>query len=368
MLSEKDLRELIDYRPGHQVISVYLNADPSSGSADAHKLNLRQMLKPFEPDLPADTEAVIRFVDHHYDWSGRSLVLFSCAPTSFFRTYALAVPIRSRTRAHERPYVKPLADLWQSYANCGVALVDQQAARLFHFHLGSLWEEEGTLGEAVRHTKRGGGSQAPGRRGGSTGQTRHAEELADRNLKSAAKFASRFFHEAEARRVMVAGTEANVARFIELLPKKLQSLVIGTFPMEMTASHAQVLERAMVVADQATKEKAFRLVEAVITAAAKGKEGVVRLDDTLEAVHAGRVQTLVVREGFRAFGYRCQGCHYLTTQALPKCPFCGGAFDQIEDAVELAVRKVLEDNGEVEVVRDVPNLERVGSIGGLLRY
>jgi hypothetical protein len=152
MLSEKDLRELIDYHPGHQVLSVYLNADPSSGSADAHKLNLRQMLKPFEPDLPADTEAVIRFVDHHYDWSGRSLVLFSCAPTSFFRTYALAVPIRSRARAHKRPYVKPLADLWHSYANYGVALVDQQAARLFHFHLGSLREEEGTLGEAVRHT------------------------------------------------------------------------------------------------------------------------------------------------------------------------------------------------------------------------
>jgi predicted ATP-dependent serine protease len=67
-------------------------------------------------------------------------------------------------------------------------------------------------------------------------------------------------------------------------------------------------------------------------------------------------------------GYRCQRCSYLTTQTLPKCPFCGGAFDQIEDAVELAVRKVLEDNGEVEIIRDVPNLERAGSIGGLLRY
>jgi peptide subunit release factor 1 (eRF1) len=106
----------------------------------------------------------------------------------------------------------------------------------------------------------------------------------------------------------------------------------------------------------------------VVTAAAKGREGVVNLDRTLAAVNAGQVQTLIVSEGYRAPGYRCRGCGHLTAQALADCPFCGGTFAEIEDAVELAVRRVMEEGGDVEVVRDSPLLERAGRIGGQLRY
>jgi peptide subunit release factor 1 (eRF1) len=368
MLTEQDLRELIAYRPAHPVLSVYLNVDPSADSAEAHKLRLRQMLKGLEAEAPDDTEAVERFVEHEYGWTGRSLAVFSCRQDDFLRSFVFPLAIRSRARRLDRPYVKPLADLLDNYGDYGVALVDKQGARLFHFHLGELDEQEGTLGESVRHTKHGGGSQAPGRRGGTAGQTRYAEEVADRNLKEAARFAARFFQDNRVRRVLIAGTEETVAQFTALLPKKWQSLVMGTFPMDRTAGHAQVLERALALAEDAERKKEGRLVEAIITAAAKGREGVVSLDDTLSAVHAGRVQTLIFREGFRAPGYRCTGCGYLTAQRLKGCPFCGGHFDKIEDAVELAVRRVMADGGEVEVVHDNPELETAGSIGGLLRY
>ncbi len=368
MLTEQDLRELIAYRPEHPVLSVYLNVDPSDGSADAYKLRLRQMLKEMGEGAAPEAEAIERFVEHEYDWSGRSLAIFSDVADGFFRSYSLSVPLRSRARRMDRPYVKPLADLLDNYGNFGVALVDKQGARLFHLHLGELREQEGTLGEAVRHTKRGGGSQAAGRRGGITGQTHAAEEVAERNLKEAARFAARFFQDNRVRRILIGGTDTNVARFTALLPKAWQSLVMGTFPMDMTAGHAQVLEKAMEVALRAERQKEDRLVETVITAAAKGREGVVRLDDTLSAVHAGRVQTLVFREGFRAPGYRCRGCNYVTARALHTCPFCGHLFDEIEDAVELAVRRVMADGGEVEVIRNNPALETAGHIGGLLRY
>jgi peptide chain release factor subunit 1 len=368
MITEQDLQELISYRPGDPVLSVYLNVDPSSGSSDSYKLHLRQMLKNFEENAPKDTETIERYVEHKYDWSGRSLAIFSCAKDNYFRSYSLSLPIRSRTRRLYRPYVKPLADLLNNYGNFGVALVDKQGARLFHFHLGQLQEQKGTMGEAVRHTKRGGGSQALGRRGGTAGQTRYSEEIAERNLKDAARFAAEFLEENRARRVLVGGTEANVARFITMLPKIWQSLVMGTFPIDMTAGHAQVMDKAMSVAMKEEKKKELRLVEAIITAAAKGHEGVVRLDDTLGAVHAGQVQTLVITDGFRAPGYRCTGCDYLSAQALKKCPFCGSSVEEIEDAVEMAVHKVLSDGGEVEVIHNNKKLEKAGRIGALLRY
>jgi hypothetical protein len=319
-------------------------------------------------DLPEDANVVERYFDHTFDWSGRSVAVFSCAPEGFFKVHSLAVPLRSRVRISDRPHVKPLVDLLDSYGGYGVALVDKQGARLFHFHLGELGEQEGILGETVRHTKRGGGSQAPGRRGGVAGQTDHAEEVAERNVKEAADFAARFFAEKNVRRLLIGGTEDNIALFRTQLPKAWQSLIVGTFPISMTASHAEVLDRAMQVGREADRRRDVKLVDAVVTGAAKGRGGVVQLADTLGAVHEGRVQTLVIREGFRAPGFRCRGCGYITSTETRTCPFCGSEFDEIPDAVELAVRQVMRSGGEVEVLHDDRDLGSHGHIGALLRY
>jgi len=368
MLNERDLQELLAYRPPEPMLSVYLNVDRSAGSADAYRLQLRQLLKEFTGDADRDIERLQRFIEHEYDWSGRSLAIFSCQAAGFFRAFAFSVPVRSRARRVDRPYLKPLADLLAAYGDHGVVLIDKQGARLFHFHLGELQEQEGTMGEAVRHTKRGGASTFPGRRGGVAGQTGHAEELTERNLKQAAKFAAAFFDEKHVRRIAVGGTDDVVTHFAELLPKRWQSLVFATFPMEMTASHDQVLAKALTVGEQTLHAREAELIQTAITAAAKGQEGVVRLDETLHAVHDGRVQTLLVSEGFRAPGYRCRGCAHVTAQRLPHCPFCAGEFEEIADAVELAVRRVMADGGEVEVIHSSPELEQAGRIAGILRY
>ena len=102
--------------------------------------------------------------------------------------------------------------------------------------------------------------------------------------------------------------------------------------------------------------------------AAKGQGAVVGLDETLGMIHEGRIQNLLVVEGFRAPGYRCQDCGYLTALKPESCPFCGAALEEIPDAVDLAVRRVLEDGGEVDMLHDNPQLEEHGKIGALLRY
>ena len=366
MLSENDLRELLDYQASASVLSIYLNFQPAEGSLDTYKLRLRSMLK--EVDLPDDLLRVERFIEHEFDWSGRSVAIFSCAADDFFRAYTLAVPVRSRVRVSDRPYVKPLADLLDFYGGYGVVLLDKQGARLFSFHLGELREQEGVMGETVRHTKRGGGSQAPGRRGGTAGQTNYAEEVAERNIKDAVEFSAHFFSENNVRRILLGGTEDNVAFFRSHLPKAWQSLVVGTFPMSMTASHSEVLERAMRIGQEAERRREAKLVDTAITGAAKGRGGVVQLEETLSAVHQGRVLTLLVSEGFRAPGRRCQSCGFVTSKKLQACPFCGGKFEAISDAVELVVRKVMQSGGDVEVLHDKLALQEHGHIGALLRY
>lgn len=366
MLTERNLKELLEYKAGSPVLSIYLNTDPTTGNSDAYKLQLRNMLK--EVDQEEDANLIERYFQREFDWRGRSVAVFSCAPENFFRAYSLAVPVRSRVRVSERPYFKPLADLLDSYGGYGVVLVDKQGARLFYFHLGELREQEGMLGETVRHTKRGGGSQALGRRGGTAGMSDRSEEVTERNLKEAADFAAGFFNENNVRRVLIGGTEDIVKRFQSMLPKAWQSLVVGTFAMSMNAGHAEILEKALQVGREADNRREIRLIEAVITGAAKGRGGVARLEDTLRAIHEGRVHTLLFREGLKTSGGRCDGCGFVSASLEGECPYCSGSLVEIPDAIEVAVRRVIRSGGDVEVIHEDHDLAEYEHIGALTRY
>lgn len=366
MLSDRDVQELLHYKPSHPVLSIYLNTDPVEGNADAYKLRLRTMLK--DIDMAEDIEAIQRHFEREHDWSGRSVAVFSCAAQGFFKAFPLAVATRDRVRIDDRPYVKPLADLLDSYGGYGVVLVDKQGARLFNFHLGELREQEGVMGEAIRHTKRGGGSQAAGRRGGTAGQTDYVEEVADRNIKDVVEVAARFFTENNVRRIVIGGTDENVALFRSHLPKAWQSLVIGTFAINMTASHVDVLERAMQIGKEAENRREAHLVDTIVTNAAKGRGGSVGLEDTLSAIREGRVQSLVIRDGYRATGFRCKSCGHLSSLPMGNCPFCDGETEQVPDAVEVAVRQVMRSGGEVEVLHGDQIGKGFNQIGALLRY
>ena len=364
MLHEEELRELVAFRSTHPVLSVYLNTDPREGNAETHRLRLRNLLKNVRST--EDAEAVRRYFEIEHDWSGRGVAVFSCAAEGFFRAYALGVPVRDMVWEGDRPYVRPLTALLDAYGDYGVVLVNKEQARFFIFHLGALEEQEGFQGEEVRHTKRGGASQLPGRRGGVAGRTNYEEEVVERNMKRAAEAAEAFFSAHKVRRILIGGSEENVALFREHLSKAWQSLIAGTFTMDIRASHAEVLAKALAIGAEAERRREDRLLEELKTLAAKGGPAVLGLDETLGAVHEKRVHILIHEEGFTAPGYRCTGCGFLTVQELDTCPFCGSPFEAVPDAVELAVRRTIEDGGEIEVIpRD---LSEIGHIGALLRY
>lgn len=366
MLSESDLHELLDFSAQDMVLSLYLNTNPIEGNADAYRLRLRNMLK--EVPLQIDVENVDRFFNLEYDWSGRSVVVFSCASRDFFRAYPLAITIPNQVYFGERPVVKPLADALDAFGGYGVVLVDKQGARLFYFHMGELREQEGVVGEVVKHTKIGSASSLPGRRAGMAGHTHHADEVVERNMRESVDFAVHFLEENHVRRVLIGGTDDNVAQFSGMLPKAWQSLVVGSFAMSMTASHSDVLSKALSIGLEARHRREARLVEMVVTAAAKASGGVVGMNDTLSAIRDNRVQVLVVSEDHRQSGSRCENCGHLVAQQPPACPYCSGKLVSIPDAVELAVQLVMKHGGSVEFIHSNSDFDQAGKIGAVLRY
>ena len=367
MFSEKDLQSLLAFpAEGGQVLSLYLNTDPGERNAETTQLALRQLLK--SVDLPEDVRAVEQYVDLDYDWAAKGLVLFSQqGGETIFKVFKFNLPVSDRITIGARPLLRPLVRLMDIFSGWGIVLVDSQKVRLLSFDLGEVEEKKVVIGEDVKQIKHGGGTAVAGRMGGS-GAGANVDNIIEHNIREAAEIGADFFSRKRIRRIMIGGTEENLSRFKQALPKSWQSLVVVEFPMQMSAGEAEIVERAMKEAVAVRSALTARLVEQAITLAAKGGAGAIGLIDVLNANHEGRIKTLLVNENFEQAGYRCQGCGYLTVQELDLCPFCGGQFKAIPSAVEMAVQDSLVKNADVKVLRENEALADLGQIAALLRY
>lgn len=365
MFTQKDLRELVDYQSSSAVLSVYLNTDPSSGNADAYRLRLRTMLK--SVDNKKDVDRILRYFDTEYDWTGKSVALFSDVENDFFRVFPLAVPVQDLMYVGDRSNVRPLTALLDSYGGYGVVLLDKQGARLFHFHLGALKEQEGVLGEAVRQSK-GSGSAMTGMRGGAGKQARVMEETVERNIKEIVDFSIRFFEKKHVRRIILCGAEDTLALYKSYLPKAWLSLIVGSFPAAMTASNTEILNRAMEVGIEAERKREDQLVEQLITNSAKNSAAVIGITQTLDAVNSGRVKTLVVHQGFTQSGHYCADCDLIAISPQGTCSGCSETVKNVEDVISLAINTTMKNGGDIEIVHDHEGLLSAGKIGAFLRY
>lgn len=362
MFTQAELQELIDFGPGkHPVLSLYLNVDPSRRSKEKYMLWLRNLLKGVSGQAdPTDIDRIERYFGFEYEWQGKGVVCFSCAKAGLWQVFPLAVPIEDGVFVGDRPYIKRLTDLMDRYQPYGVVLVDREGARLFRIFLGEIVETAGTLGEETKRHKQGGW--------GAQKLQRHEDIQAGHNLRSAASVAVEFLQLGQVPRVVLAGTEETLSQFFGLLPRAWQDKVVGSIPMDMNASEAEVLAKSWAVVEEALADEEAELVERVITLAAKGEGATVGLHDTLHALQEERAHILLVAEGFSAPGYRCTRCGYVAALHEDACSYCGGSMVHVDDAVEYAVKRMLELGGRVESVHDSPALVEVGSIGALLRY
>jgi peptide subunit release factor 1 (eRF1) len=368
VFSKDDLQQLAEYQGQHDVLSLTLNVDPTQRTRDEYRLALRHLLHSVAGRANGDAQAIEHFFDHEYDWTGRGLAIYSNRQESFWKVYALAVPIVDSIFIGPKPYITPLANLWDVYGRFVMTLVDKQGARFAFVQMGEIVDSEGVLGKEVRRTKSGVGSTPTGRRRTSDAPTDRKEgEKVKRNVKDSASALVAFCEKHTPRYIVLGGNAEVLNDLRSYLPQQWAERLIGTFNADLDETDLSIRDRALKVMDEYEAKREAELADAAITASAKGANGAARLDDVLTVAHTGRVQTLLVSEGYHAEGYRCRKCRYLSAISIVQCPFCGDTFEQIPDAVEAVISKVVEQHGRVEIVRGHKALSEAG-IAALLRY
>lgn len=362
MLTDLAIRQAVEFESRqHPVLSVYLNVDPHRRSAEKYKLALRTLLDRADSAKPEDARRVQNYVEMGYNWQGRGIVIFSCAAKEFWWAESLPIPVEDGVFVSFRPYVHQLATLLNTYARLGVVHVDQMGARLYLFHMGYLEAVEGFLGEEV-HMHRSGGWAAQR-------YQRHEAETARQNLQDAAELAEAFYRRSDTRRLILAGTEKNIARFRDLLSHRLRSMVIGEISADANATPGELQQRASDLARQKAEKAGDDLADAIVTAAHKEGNGVLGLAETLNAVQTGRAQAVVVLEGFSQPAFRFKGSGFVVlSEEEAQATGNNEEIERLPDAVDSVLRRSLLSGIDVTVLADHPGLAQSGRIGALTRY
>ncbi len=363
MMQEHDLHELAELvSEKADVLSLYLSLDWRSRSFEEHKLALRALLVQAAEQgaASADIERIERFFEHEFDRQGRTVVCFSSQARKFWRGYSLLVPSQNAVFLGRRPYIKPLSDIWDNYGRFGVVMVDREGARAFVYHLGALVDSAGVLGAEVRRHKQGGWAAQK--------LQRHEDQEARHNLKDAAEWAEEYLVQQKVSRVVLAGTEDNLAEFRALMSRSLLDKVIGQINLDMNTAPAEAWERGSEVAQGAQQAAEADLLEQVITQAHKGGSASMGIVDTLAAVQQGRVHQLLVTRGLHVAGQQCTHCQAVLIQTAQVCPYCNGKLVASADVVNLVVQRAVDEGLRVSVLERDVRLNEVGGIAAVLRY
>jgi peptide subunit release factor 1 (eRF1) len=168
-------------------------------------------------------------------------------------------------------------------------------------------------------------------------------------------------------RIVLAGEDRIVAVFSSRLPTTLAGSVAGTIPAARYETASALADRATGLLARLGLSEQGRMVDDVLTEAAKGGQAIAGVEGTLHAAGRGAVRRLYLLKGFSAAGTICTRCAAVQPGEAATCRACGGPTKPVRlgDAV---VDRVVTAGGEISVIDAHRALERAGGMAALLRY
>ena len=378
MISYDDIRQLQHYSSGTDslVLSLYVDVDQS----DAANLNrgfetrIESLFRQVAESQNSNGTHMERFKDEckrvreflrDYTPKGKALVVFSDSKQDFWWQRDLKVELPNGLRWSQQPWVRPLLEVVEDHDRLGVVLIDKQRARILAADAEGIHQQAEILSEVPNRHVTSGTDHIRSQMHMERDHEKHVQWHAKRVADELASLVDRL----KLSRIVIGGPVEATCMFIGELPRRIQQMIIGTIPAPVDAGHDRLDAELRAVQEKAEHEDEAKIVDAMITAAMKRDRAMLGINDTLEAIQAGRVYRLVVAKGFRVEGKECSLCRMLLSAGDQSCPFCGGTLDEAPDLINRASHRVLDMGGKVQLVSGeaAARLADAG-IGAVLRF
>jgi peptide chain release factor subunit 1 len=370
-ITQTRLRELAAVHPEQgRVLSVFLNLDPAQFGTPAarssaitsvmteaaHKVDEADGLSHEERIALRDDVERVRAVLAGADVAAngtRAVAIYACGPQDLLEIVRLRRPVDNRVVLGRTPFVEPLVlqgvdERWM------VVLANRRAARLFVGHGEDLEETDRIVDDVHQQHDQGGWSQL-------NYQRSVEKEVAD-HLVRTAEVAFDLFKARGADRVLVGAPEELLGELKSKLHNYLRERIAGKVQLDVENASLDdvrtcVLDAIKAHARHSEREALDRLQESV----GRGGRGAAGVAEVLDALNQARVETLLIAENFHAPGR----VDFEAGLLLPEGADQGEA---VEDIVEPAIEKAVEQSAQALVVRHHDDLGPLGGIGAVLRF
>jgi hypothetical protein len=308
-----DLRDLAQRAadPARPYLTVALDYRPDGAQPNRRlalrwlqdrKQELAETLGPRGPAFDALTEGM-RQVHAALDGFGaappQGVICVAQPAAGEFRAIPLAVPVENGLTVGPRPMLAPLARVAAAYPSFALLLADSQQAYLHTFTLGTR-ERAVAMESAYRNLSPG----AVGNKMIERKVLNAVEQQLENFAKAIGEETRRVLDEDRVQRLIVAADDQLTATLRDHFPKELDAKVIGTVAANIRATPTDLLALALPVVRAAQRAAEEDAVQRLTTAAlSPGGLGVFGVDETLAALQAGQVLTLVLADDFHAPGW-----------------------------------------------------------------
>lgn len=380
MTTKELVQQIISFRSEeYPVVSFYLNIDVEQQSSGAYKISakdltkqVKEWMKQHENEL---TREVINSLNQDIDKfltavnslpipnSARGYVVFTCSGEGFWQELFLPAPVKSLVRIGVDPFVRILTNILDQYKRYGLVIIDRSRVVAAEVYMNEVIAMEEASDEVPKKVRYGGW------RGYDEARIkRHVGEHIFEHLKNAAIFVDEFFKARPIDRLILSGTPELLGEFESLLPEVLARKVIARRTSDVhTNNKKDILAIVKEVEDslRATEEK--EIVDRIINERNKNGNAAIGLYEVIRALHANAIQTLVVAEGYAEKGFRCLGCHYLSTNE-EKCPVCEKPMNPEEDIIDELIEEAFMKRADVRHIHHTELFPKIKNIAALLRF
>jgi peptide chain release factor subunit 1 len=283
----------------------------------------------------------------------RAVAVYACGPADLLEVVRLRRPVENKVVLDRTAFVEPLV-LHGTDESWLVLISNRRAARLFVVPGDALEETDRIVDDVHSQHDQGGWSQL--------NYQRSVEKEVHDHLVHAADVAFDLYKERGLDRVLVGGPAELLGELKGKLHPYLRERIAGKLGVDIeNASLDEVRGEAGRAIEAHMRKYEREALDRLVEAVGRGGRGAAGISQVLDALNQARVETLLIAENFRAGGRR----DFEAGLLLPEDADAG---EPVDDIVEPAIEKAIEQSAAPLVVRYHDDLQPLGGIGAVLRF
>lgn len=337
--------------------------------------------------LSADAERMRSFLESELDPAANGVVIVSCSANDVFEFVTLATPVTTGFSVGPTPSLTELVRVAGDHPTYAVLLADQHDAYLSFIKLAA--STRSVVLESSGHPRKqqqGGWSQRRFQARADERVNAFARDIAEETRKA--------LDRAAVEMLIVAGDEVITSALDDAFHQSVKDRIVGQLRLDIRTDEHDLITETQPVAEQAARDREAAIVERLLNAVGAGGQGAAGAEDTLIALQAGQVETLIMNDDFSGAGWADYSLPTYGVGAMPeRHPLGGDPSAMVPVTLEDEfVRLAIQSGASVVVVHsDVPApdkdvrdlsdteggpprtlasaaLREHGGVGALLRY